>query len=107
MEEHFDAPPVENHENGAPENGFPDENGDHGDEKPVSILDLQVKPPQGFRPRFPRYIFHILNNLFHSFFSKLYFLFGLKLLQVAYHYFIFSLHIVMRVFTHTIRNLLE
>lgn len=55
MEENFDASPIENQENGAPENGFPDENGDHGsDEKPVSILDLQVKPPQGFRPRFPR-----------------------------------------------------
>ena len=70
MEEHFDAPPVENHENGAPENGFPDENGDHGDDKPVSILDLQVKPPQGFRPRFPRYVLHILNIYFIHFFQS-------------------------------------
>lgn len=55
MDEGYDGPPVESHENIPPENGFTAENGDHdSEEKPVSILDLEVKPPQGFRPRHPR-----------------------------------------------------
>lgn len=57
MEENFEGPPEEIQENGDPENGYPAENGDHNDEeKPVSILDLEVKPPQSFRPRYPRFV---------------------------------------------------
>jgi hypothetical protein len=54
FEENFSQAQADYQENQfSDENHKPSENGDGDAPKPVSIFDLELKPPPGFRPRVP------------------------------------------------------